>query len=226
MNHVLRLDLHVHSDHSPDSRLSVDRIVPSLGAAGLHGFALTDHNTVAGHRWIPEWRARFPQVPVIPGVEVSAREGHVLLYGVSACPPRGLPLAEVREWAEARNAVVALAHPFRWVHGAGRRVAESATVHALETRNGRTAELGNSRSELVAATRHLAMVGGSDAHELSTLGRAYTEFPEAPETVDELLEMIRRRRTSAGGRSLSARGRIRLAVSNAGKRIARGFRAV
>jgi predicted metal-dependent phosphoesterase TrpH len=226
MNHVLRLDLHVHSTVSPDSRLPIDQIIPSLGAAGLHGFALTDHNSVDGHRRIAEWRDRYPRIPVIPGVEVTAREGHVLLYGVSECPPRNLPLAELLEWAAPRNAVVALAHPLRWVHGAGRRLAEEAPVQALETRNGRTAELANSRAELVAARRHLAMVGGSDAHEHFTLGRAFTEFPETPETVEELLEMIRQRRSVAGGRSLSSRGRLALALRNAAKRVGRGFRAV
>jgi hypothetical protein len=119
-----------------------------------------------------------------------------------------------------------LAHPFRWVHGAGEYVARSAQVDGLEVRNGRTAELGNRHAELVAAQRHLAAVGGSDAHEALTLGRAFTEFPEEPDTLEELLEMMRRARCQGGGRSITALGRVSLAVRNGWLRASRGFRPV
>jgi predicted metal-dependent phosphoesterase TrpH len=226
MTGPLRLDLHVHSSYSADSRVSLGQIVQGLGAAGLHGFAITDHNTVAGLERIPELRRRSPGPLIVPGVEVSAFEGHVLLYGVSECPPRDLPLVELADWAAARNAVVVLAHPFRWIHGAGRRIAESGPVHGIETLNGRNSEITNAKAGLVAARRHVAETGGSDAHELSSLGRAFTEFPDGPETVEELLELLRRGRCESGGVSLSAIRRFRLLFSNGAKRAGRGFRPV
>jgi predicted metal-dependent phosphoesterase TrpH len=223
---VLRLDLHVHTTFSPDSRLPLTKVGEALGGAGLHGFALTDHNTVEGHRMIPRLREQYPGVPIIPGVEVTAQEGHVLVYGVTECPPRDRPVAELAEWASGRNAVVVLAHPFRWVHGVGRRVATVARVDGIEVQNGRNSEYANRRAELLAAQRGIAMTGGSDAHELATLGRSFTEFEDAPETVEECLELLRRGKCSAGGRSLSLRGRLLLSVQNAGRRVARGFRPV
>jgi predicted metal-dependent phosphoesterase TrpH len=226
MTTTLRFDLHVHSSYSADSRLPLEQIAQGLGAAGLHGFAITDHNTVDGHGRIPQLRDRSPHALIIPGVEYSAHEGHVLLYGVADCPPRHRPLAEVAEWAEARNAVVVLAHPFRWVHGAGRRVAESGRVHGIEVQNGRNSEVANTKAAFVAARRHVAATGGSDAHELRSLGRAYTEFPEAPETVEDLLEALRRGKCEPGGASLSAVGRLRLLLRNGTKRAGRRFRSV
>jgi predicted metal-dependent phosphoesterase TrpH len=226
MTVALRLDLHVHSTYSADSSLALETIVEQLGAAGLHGFALTDHNTVAGHAQLSSLRERHPRFWLIPGIEVSTREGHVLLYGVGEAPRRDLPLPELLDWARARNGIPVLAHPFRWMNGVGRRIAEGAPVAGLEARNARTAELANARAELLAVRRHLAATGGSDAHDRRSLGRAYTEFAEEPGTLEELLEELRRSHCWVGGRSLGPAGRILLAMRCSVLRLARGFRPV
>lgn len=226
MNRTVRLDMHVHSEYSPDSRLPLTEIADAAAEAGLSGFALTDHQTVRGHAALAELRARHPRMILIPGIEATAREGHVLLYGVSETPPRGLPTAELVEWAEARNAVVALAHPFRWIHGVGRRVADRVKPTAIEATNGRTAATANARAELLGLRRKLALIGGSDAHERSTVGRACTELEEAPEDAEGVLEAIRRARVRPFGESLSFGGRVRLLFRVSFRRAARGFRSV
>ena len=110
----MRLDLHVHSHWSPDSRLTLEEAVDRLEFAGLSGFALTDHNSIAGHRELRALEARYPMYRFIPGVEVSTHEGHLLVYGIEALPPIHAPLADTLEWVRARGAVAVLAHPFRW----------------------------------------------------------------------------------------------------------------
>jgi predicted metal-dependent phosphoesterase TrpH len=226
MSPGLRLDLHVHSEHSPDSQLSVSEIAHAIAEAGLNGFALTDHQSVAGHAEFARIRNVHPRLLVLPGVEVSAREGHLLLYGVSEAPARDLPIAEVVEWAHARGGVAVLAHPFRWVHGAGRRAATTERLEGLEVRNGGTSRRANGRAEEIATSRRVAMTGGSDAHRREDVGRAYTEFPEGAEGEAELLECLRRGSTRGVGRSITWGGRIGLAVRNGAHRAARGFRPV
>ena len=221
-----RLDLHVHSRHSPDSRLELRAAADQLGPSGLQGFALTDHNTVAGHATVRELRERFPRAWFVNGVEVSTLEGHLLIYGVDEAPPRDRSASETIAWAEARSGVAVLAHPYRWVHGVGDRAARALRVVGLESRNGRSSETANMRAELVAARRNLAMVGGSDAHEVESMGRAFTEFPEEPGSVEDLLEALRHHRTAAGGRSLSVRGRLWLAARNGMLRATRGFHPI
>ena len=226
MTAALRLDLHLHSTHSPDSRLDLQAAVDRLGPAGLNGFALTDHNTVDGHRELARLARENPRYWLIPGVEVSAREGHVVVLGVHQLPARGLPIVELVEWVRARNGLAILAHPFRWVHGAGRRGAESAPVAGIEGRNGRTSELANVKAELIGARRGLLLAGGSDAHEPSSVGRAFTELPEEVGSVDQLLEELRRGRGVPGGDSLGMSGRLALALRNGVLRAGRGFRPI
>lgn len=223
----VRLDLHVHSRHSPDSVLSIAEVIAHLDGVGLNGFALTDHNTVAGHPELATAQTRFPGYLLIPGVEVSTREGHLLAYGVSEAPPSHRPVAETVEWVRAHGGVSVLSHPFRRAHGVGRRVAESAAVAAIETVNGHNAPRANRKAASLAARRHLGVTGGSDAHALADLGRAFTQFPEGTTTLEGVVRSLGvDRSTTAGGRGLRTAEWVRYEWRTAVLRLRRGFRPI
>jgi predicted metal-dependent phosphoesterase TrpH len=226
MNPGLRLDLHLHSAASPDSRLSLEAAVERLGPQGLNGFALTDHNTVAGHRTLRKLAERFPQYRFIPGIEVSTRDGHLLALGIGELPPLRRPVSETVEWVEAHGGVAVPAHPARRSHGIGRRLAETVKVPALETVNGHNSELANARAAVIAARRTLGETGGSDAHDVRGVGRGYTVFPEGAETVDDLLEEVRRRHTLSAGKSLGLAEMVRVATGTVVRRMFRGLRPI
>ncbi len=226
MTDEARLDLHVHSRHSPDSRTTVEAIVMQAMEAGLRGIALTDHNTVRGLAKLAELQKKYPRYLLVPGVEVSAHEGHVLAYGLSETPPRGRLVAETVDWVEARGGVAVVAHPFRRNHGVGERIAREARIDALEVRNGHNSEIANARAELIAAQRHLGTTGGSDAHAPHEVGRAYTVVPEPVSTLDDLLDHLRRRETRAEGASLTPWGQFRVGMRSAFLRVGRGFRSI
>ncbi|MGA8275730.1 MAG: CehA/McbA family metallohydrolase [Thermoplasmata archaeon] len=226
MTDGLRLDLHVHSRYSPDSRLTLEELVGRLPYTGMRGFALTDHNTVRGNAELVELRKRHPTYVFLPGIEVSTHEGHLLAYGVSEAPPPHRPVAETIEWVRGHGGEAVLAHPFRWAHGVGRQVAETAPVSAIEGRNGHNSEVTNAKAELVGARRGLGLTGGSDVHALSELGRAYTYFPDEARSLDDLLEALRRGRTQAGGRSLPLLGRLRVTITTGAKFVTRGLRSI
>lgn len=226
MTDAVRMDLHVHARWSPDSRLTLDAIGARLPHAGLKGFALTDHNTVEGHAALREMQERNPSYLLLPGVEVSTREGHVLAYGVHESPPAHRPVVETLEWVRDHGGEAVLAHPFRRSHGVGRRIAETVRVPAIETRNGHNSEIANLRAESVAAHRAVGMTGGSDAHAAADVGRAFTEFDPSVSTVDDLLEALRRGGVAATGSSLRWSERLRLGVRTGLLLASRGFRPI
>lgn len=226
MTGTVRLDLHVHSAHSPDSSLRLEEIVGQLPEAGLRGFALTDHNTVAGHRELALLAARHPELFLVPGVEVSTLEGHLLVYGVGDLPPIHRPVTETIAWVEEHGGIPVLAHPFRFSHGVGRAVAMEAHVPAVESVNGHNSARANANARSVAAHRKLGATGGSDAHVARDLGRAYTDFPGSASTPRELLDALASGLTSAGGRSLTWSGRLRVGARTFGRFARRGFRPI
>jgi len=80
---VTRVDLHVHSTAS-DGRLSPADLVRKSAEAGLTVIALADHDTVDGIIPALETARAFPQLKVIPGIEISTYvprgEVHILGY--------------------------------------------------------------------------------------------------------------------------------------------------
>ena len=75
------VDLHVHTPGSQDAK-SEDfgtpaDVVNAAIEAGLHAIAITDHNTVSWCKQVAEAAKGLPLV-VLPGVEISTAEGHLL----------------------------------------------------------------------------------------------------------------------------------------------------
>jgi predicted metal-dependent phosphoesterase TrpH len=80
---VSKVDLHIHSTAS-DGKFSPAEIVKKSAELGLTVIAITDHDTVDGVLPALEAAKAFPQLRVIPGVEISTYvatgEVHVLGY--------------------------------------------------------------------------------------------------------------------------------------------------
>lgn len=226
MNDEFRFDLHVHSKYSPDSHSELEALAASAADAGLRGFALTDHNTTRGHAALAELARRYRGYLFVPGVEVSTRDGHLLAFGLAVAPPPGQPLEETIEWVDAHGGIAVLPHPFRRTHGVGRALATRSRVPALESRNGHNSELANARAELLAAQRGIGATGGSDAHRPAEVGRCQTVFPDSIESVEDVLDHLRRGHCQGEGRSLPAFGRVKVSLTSALLRVRRGFRAV
>jgi hypothetical protein len=87
---VSRVDLHIHSTAS-DGRLAPAEIVQEAAERGLTYIALTDHDTVDGIAPALAAAQAFPQLKVIPGVEISTDipqgEVHVLGYFIDYTDP-------------------------------------------------------------------------------------------------------------------------------------------
>jgi len=222
----IRIDLHVHSSRSPDSNLTLESIAARIVERRLDGFALTDHNTVAGHVELAGLRSRFPNLVLVPGAELSTNEGHLLAFGVSEVPGERLAAADAVAWVGSHGGVAVLAHPFRRSHGMGRAVSESLTGVGIEVVNGHNSSTTNRLAQELADRRGVSQTGGSDVHELSDVGRAFTEFPDGTRSVEAVLFALRNGHVRAGGSSLGLSGRLRVGWRSAWLRARRGFRPI
>lgn len=191
---VRRYDLQVHTDASACSRAHPKAVVEAAVAADLDGIAVTNHDTLDGYA---EVRAAAPDdLTVIPGVEVTTDEGHLLALGVREAPPPGDPLSVV-ERVHDRSGVAVLSHPFDRLRDsyAGDLADLAAAVDGVEGCNSRCVlPTDNRRAGAFADEHGLAVTGGSDAHFPMEVGRAYTTC-EGP-----VLEAIRAGETSTAGR--------------------------
>ena len=98
---AFNIDLHCHSWFSGDGVSSPESLIASAKQKGLHGFAMTDHNTSDACRYmLDKGLMREDGQPVddfliIPGVEVTTADGHLLCLGVILPYLKGVPAREV-----------------------------------------------------------------------------------------------------------------------------------
>ena len=84
------VDLHLHTTAS-DGRLSPTELINLVASRGLETIALTDHDSTNGLDEAAEAARAFPQLTVIPGIELSTdvpgSEIHVLAYFIREKDP-------------------------------------------------------------------------------------------------------------------------------------------
>lgn len=193
----MRFDLHIHSNHSSDSGLTVDEILRKAVEKGLDGIAICDHNTINGN-FLARKRAKELNLPlmVLPGVEVSTTQGHLIVLGARGNIPPDLSPQDTISIARQKGGVIIAAHPFK-VKSLGN--VEGLDVDAIETFNSRCIFGENQKAEKMAMEIGKPQVGGSDSHMLATIGLGYTEIDAQP-YVESVLNAIREGKTRPGGK--------------------------
>ena len=176
---VLRIDFHVHTATSPDSRISVEDLLSAVPASGLDGVAVCDHDRIGLAR---ELASRAP-FRVIVGEEVRTTEGELIGYFMDEEVPGGLPPEETIERIRAQGGIVAVPHPFDryrssrlWTETLDRIADDLDAVEGLNARNLRAGD--DEAAQEWARERGLALVAGSDAHSPGEVGRCWVELPE------------------------------------------------
>lgn len=187
---MIRADLHLHTSYSFDASTSPKTIVEQLHA---HPFiktvAITDHNTVKGYYKVRELASTYQDILIIPGVEVSAVEGELIILGIAELPPKPWTVENVIDFAKERDGLVIVPHPYRG-YGLGDS-AKNYNVDAVEVLNGISAHRVNKMAENLAKAMGLPGVAGSDAHCADELWTVYTEV-QASSDIDEVLRAIKK----------------------------------
>ena len=222
---MLACDLHVHSNFSKDGESSIEEILKRAEEAGLDAIAITDHDSVDG---VKRALACTTTVLVIPGIEVSTKQGHLLVLGVTDLIPAGLDVIVTVEIARRMGALAILPHPYHmWRHGVARRKkAGMDIVDAVEVFNSRyIVGSANTKAARIAKRLGKPCVGGSDAHNARFVGFGRT-FVDAEKNVPAILDAIRAGKVSCGGKKTPLRTYTRQSINNTWKKIKRITRHV
>ena len=154
----------------------------------IKAIAITDHNTLEGYRRTAELAKAYPDILIIPGVEISAEEGEVILLGVNQLPPEPWSVRNVIEFSKKENALAIAVHPYRG-YGLG-NLAAKLDLDAIETLNGITSSRQNKKAEELARTKGLPGVAGSDSHFYYDPWNVFTDI-QASLDVGDILEAIK-----------------------------------
>lgn len=195
-NHLLRVDMHVHTHASWDCLSDPEKVLAVAVARGLDRIAITDHNRI----WAAREMARRHPERIIPGEEVKTAEGiDVIGLYLKEEIPKGTPAREVCARIREQGGLVYLPHPYARGKGGSGRYAEELADHSdiVEVFNARLHDRAlNQAAADLADRRNLPGGAGSDAHTLWEVGRARVELPAHPNRPDAFLEALRSARVS------------------------------
>ena len=221
---MLACDLHVHTRFSKDGESSVEAVLARAQAVGLAAVAITDHDTLEGVRYAARLESR--PVLVIPGMEVTTSDGHLIALGVSELIPRGRPVLETIELVHAQGGLAILPHPYhRLRHAVGFREHDAfAAVDAVEVFNSRyIVGSANRKAGRRAARLGKPAVGGSDSHAARYVGYGRT-LVDAEPGVGAILEAIRAGHCSPAGRMTPLRTYTGQSLRSTWRRVRRRVR--
>jgi len=195
---LARFDHHIHTfKHSPDSQIDPLLLVKRAREIGLDGVVITEHD----YQWEPEelaeLAARAAPLLVFSGAEISAREGHFLVYGLPSLElvPAGVTLAELLETVRQHQAAIVAAHPYRWDQPFDEIVAQHGPAFdALELVTNNVAPETRFKTEGLLRKHNMGSTGSSDAHELDVVGCYFTEFDVPINSIADFTAALRNRR--------------------------------
>ena len=209
-----RLELHNHTTES-DASITCRELVEYMVSDHADAFAITDHNTISGHRKIRKLLAEehFP-IQCIYGMEYTTYYGHILCLNLEEYVPWediNIHHPELLfQAARAKGALVGIAHPYSFGHPFARgcrfdmKVTDYSCVDFIEIfNNPEPLHKVNERGlqlweDLVLSGEKLAMTCGMDLHGKWSMANQYATFIEGEPEGDisrELTEAIKNQKT-------------------------------
>lgn len=174
----------------------------------LDGIAVTDHDRLEGsfeaERIVQKKKLNLL---VIPGVEVSTADGHLLALGTRELPPKGRSPEETIEFVRQRGGIAIVSHPYHLFRHAMYRIPPCDAVEVYNSKY--IIGIANWWAKKKAERLGLPMVAGSDAHMAKTVGLGVTIVEVEDDggndggVISAVLEAIRAGRVEIDGHKTS-----------------------
>ena len=156
------VDMHLHeSTCSSDSKMTLEEIVATARERGLDAVCITDHDSM-GLKETAEQYSRETGFPIFVGVEYFSLWGDITAFGIDRFPDKRIP---------AQDFVI-------------------QGLHGVEVLNGSTDMEANRKALSICKARNMQMVGASDAHWTSQLGKYATMVPGEPKDLEEFVAAL------------------------------------
>jgi len=184
------IDLHLHtSEYSECSKVSFQEIVAEALRKGLDGICITDHDTMAGKRFLQD---PLPEdLLVFIGIEVLTCEGDILVFGVDDLPAEQISAQALTEIVTEKGGACIAAHPFRKnLRGVGNHLKSLEMLTAVEGFNGNTTVENNVKAATWAVRLDKPVIGASDAHKSAQVGCYATYFPNPIRNLKDLITQL------------------------------------
>lgn len=177
---MLRIDLHTHSQDSPDGSITSEQYVHIFENGILDYIAITDHDSI---KFATNLQKSLGD-KIIVGEEITTSQGEIIGLFLNEVIRPGMSAADTVKAIKSQRGLVYIPHPFETVRkGISKQTLESIIddVDIIETYNGR-AFFQNKGPEAATMARisNIPGTASSDAHGMKGLGTAYANIEKEP----------------------------------------------
>lgn len=205
----LKADLHLHTEDDPLDYIahSNRELIGHAACLGFQVLAITNHDFMSHREDLSDYAAALG-VTLIPGVEATIENRHVLLYNFNYWDARPRTFAELHRLRRDNPDMLVIApHPFFpsqfCLH---RKLLEHLDLFdGIEYHHFYMKKLNfNRRAEALAHRSGRSLIGTSDAHFLWQMGVTYSYIEAKDNTVPALVDAVRRGQVEVATRPLPA----------------------
>jgi len=223
---MIKLDLHVHSQYSEDGAGSPKDIIRSLKKKGLQGMVITDHNTVKGS--LKAVKIAPKDFIVIPGIEISTADGHMLALNIEKKIAKKLSIQETVEKILDQGGTPIVPHLYRNMSGIKKEKLKiiHKKINAIEVFNACSMPKTNLKIAQIAREFNLGGTGGSDSHDPAYVGCAYTVVDTTDMNADTVLSEINKKKTWGEGINMPLEYRRDRMLKSIKQFFQRGFKRI
>ena len=202
---MLKLDSHIHSQYSSDCLTKIDDIIDRSIASGLDIIAISDHNAVRGSKIAVEKTASNDELLVVPSLEISSLEGHIVGFGCTDLIPSDLSAHDTIDRIHDNGGIAIIPHPYCFYrHGLFCKVDPlTLDFDAIETKNARfIVGYCNSKALKLSESENIPSLGASDSHFVDFIGDCYSNI-DCEMDIESVLKAVKKGKVSPAGQGTS-----------------------
>lgn len=208
----LRYDLHLHTQFSSDSQVDIRKITKYAKKKNLSGFAVTDHETLNGYKYL---KKHTDGLLIVPGMEIETEIGEIMgLFISEEINTKLTDFFEIVDDIKDKNGLVVVPHPFDKLRSNHLKIEYLSdnevkrSIQGVEIVNSRIIRKNNIYEAMEFQEYfEFFKTGGSDAHTLGEIGNGFTFIPVDDEksnlTDDELKKMLIQKKSESYGKQSS-----------------------
>ena len=196
---MLKADLHLHCKGDPyDTHIkySWKQVINRAAKHNFQVLSFTLHDRILYIKEMIDY-AKKKNILLIPGIEVSIKEKHILIYNITEQQRTKIKSFKDLEKLKNQGAVIIAAHPFLPMKEAlkNQTFRYMNLFHGLEINHFYQSWLHPQRKTIRIAKKHnKTLIGTSDLHNLWTMNYTYT-FIDAQKTKESVLNALKSRKT-------------------------------
>ncbi len=205
----IALDIHVHTYNSFDASSDVERLLLTASEKGFGALAITDHDYFDDAQTALRTAARLkkegslpPDFVVIPGMEISSFDGHILGLFLKSYIPHGMTAEQTIKAIHEQGGLAIAPHPFQPNFGLGPKLVKSLKLDGMVvTGIGMEFQLSVKLAEEVQDS--MAIFMDSDTHVESGLAwMGYTLVQTTERSADGIYQAIKSKKTKPVHRNI------------------------